>query len=227
MSSTHRSTRTHRAARALAGLLLLGTAACEALYGEFSIDNPDNCVRNATLCQAPDQACNPLTTLCEPAVLLSGVDPPGGANLGGQTLTISGDRFVPGMSVTIDGVPATQVSVNGPQELTAVTPPRPGRQGLVTVELIHPQGQRVQSGSLFRYYALVSFQQTCIQGPPGPRLIRTGDLDRDGKTDMIVSGFTTSRVYLSSGDGMNFHSPPDLNVGGAPTALSLADVTGN
>jgi hypothetical protein len=49
------------------------TASCDSLFGSFVADNPDNCVRNAMLCMSPDQACNTVSKMCEPAVILSSV----------------------------------------------------------------------------------------------------------------------------------------------------------
>ena len=113
------------AAQALTALLGLWTSSCGPLFGGFTTDNPDNCVRNPALCPGPALACNQLTKLCEPAVSLAAVEPPGGSNLGGELVTLTGDRFVPGLEVLFDGVPATAVAITGGQQLTAVTPPRP------------------------------------------------------------------------------------------------------
>ncbi len=209
---------------ALVTPLGLGASSCGPLFGGFTADNPDNCVRNAALCADPAQACNPLTKLCEPAVVLSAVEPPGGSNLGGELVTLTGDRFVPGMQVSFDGVPAAAVTVSGGQMLTALTPPRPGRQGPVAVELVHPEGQRVQRQALFRYYGEVTFQQQCFPGPGNSRLLIAADFNGDGKADLGVGNYTLVRTYLSSGDGLSFTAPFDLNPGGQPLALAAGDV---
>lgn len=211
------------AAQALTALLGLWTSSCGPLFGGFTTDNPDNCVRNAALCAGPALACNQLTKLCEPAVSLAAVEPPGGSNLGGELVTLTGDRFVPGLEVLFDGVPATAVAITGGQQLTAVTPPRPGRQGPVTVELVHPGGQRVQQSSLYRYYAEVAFQQQCFQGPSGVRLLLAADFDGDKRTDLSVASYTVVRTYLSTGDGTTFKPPFDLNPGGPPQSLAAGD----
>lgn len=210
--------------KTLTALLGLWTSSCGPLFGGFTTDNPDNCVRNATLCPGPALACNQLTKLCEPAVTLAAIEPPGGSNLGGELVTLTGDRFVPGLEVLFDGVPATAIAVTGAQQLTAVTPPRPGRQGPVVVELVHPGGQRVQQGSLYRYYAEVAFQQQCFQGPPGVRLLLAADFDGDGKTDISVASYTVVRTYLSSGDGTSFKPPFEFNPGGQPQSLASGDL---
>ena len=208
-------------------LLGLGASTCTPLFGGFATDNPDNCVRNAGLCQAPAEACNPLTKLCEPAVLLTDIAPPGGTNRGGELVTLTGDRFVPGMTVSFDGVPALAVTVSSGQQLTAMTPPRPGRQGPVAVELVHPEGQRVQRDKLFRYYAEASFQQQCFQGPSGARAIAVADFNGDGRADLGLGGFSLVHVYLSSGDGLTFQGPSAISPGGIPQRLAAADVNGD
>ncbi|MDG4786571.1 IPT/TIG domain-containing protein [Micromonospora sp. WMMD1102] len=55
------------------------------------------------------------------------IDPDSGPQSGGQTVTITGTNFVPGQTtVTLDGVPATDVTVApGGTTLTAVTPANP------------------------------------------------------------------------------------------------------
>lgn len=208
---------------ALAALLGLWASSCGPLFGGFTTDNSDNCVRNAALCEGPASACNQLTKLCEPAVSLAAVDPPGGSNVGGELVTVTGDRFVPGMEIRFDGVPATAIAVTGAQQLTAVTPPRPDRQGPVAVEVVHPGGQRVQQDGLFRYYAEVAFQQQCFQGPSGVRLLLAADLNGDGRTDLSVANYTLVRTYLSSGDGVTFKAPFDLSPGGQLQSLAAGD----
>lgn len=208
-------------------LLSLGTAACGGLFGGFTTDNLDNCVRNSELCSAPAQACNMLTKLCEPAVLFTDASPPGGTNLGGETLTLIGDRFVPGMMVLIDGELVAPVTVNGAQQLTVTTPPRPSRQGPVAVELVHPGGQHVQSDKLFRYYGEVSFQQSCFAGPSGPRIAVAADFNGDGKVDLAVAGFSQVRTYLSSGDGLTFQNTMTITPGSIPQKLAAGDLNGD
>jgi hypothetical protein len=205
---------------------LLASASCQALFGGFATDNPDNCVRNPALCVAPDQACNPQTRQCEPAVILSAVDPPGTVNAGGEVLTLRGQRFVAGMTVNIDGVPASQVNVLSDQQLTVVAPPRPGRQGLVPIEIVHPDGQTLQNQSLLRYYALVDFTSTCTTGSQVYYLASADDLDHDGKTDLVIGGYSGAMVYLSNGDGTTFRNTATLkNL--QPPAVRISDVNGD
>lgn len=204
------------------------TAACDSLFGSFAADNPDNCVLNAMLCTSPDQACNTVTKLCEPAVMLASVDPPGGSNVGGETLTLGGQRFVPGMTVNIDGVPADQVTVVSDTKITVMSPPRPGRQGLVSIELVHPAGQRIQNSKLFRYYSLVTFRSVCSPLPNGHSLMATGDLNQDGKVDLVLGGYFGTDVYLSNGDGTTFHNSASIDKNSfKPPVLQARDLNGD
>ncbi|WP_196398880.1 IPT/TIG domain-containing protein, partial [Legionella saoudiensis] len=53
---------------------------------------------------------------------LSGITPASGSIAGGTTITLTGSGFVPGMSVTLGGTAATNVTVVNSTTLTAVTP---------------------------------------------------------------------------------------------------------
>ena len=58
---------------------------------------------NSALCQAPDQACNPVTRECEPAIVISAIDPPVSSVLGGELATLTGQRFTPELRVRVGG----------------------------------------------------------------------------------------------------------------------------
>ena len=55
----------------------------------------------------------------------SGVLPTKGSYRGGTTVTVRGNYFMPGITVTIGGRPASNVQVVSATKLTAVTPPSP------------------------------------------------------------------------------------------------------
>ena len=57
-----------------------------------------------------------------PTLTVSSVTPQSGSIAGGTTITITGTLFASDATVTIDGTPATAVTVSGSTSLTAVTP---------------------------------------------------------------------------------------------------------
>jgi hypothetical protein len=63
------------------------------------------------------------TYLGLPAPTVTNVSPSSGTSAGGDTLTITGTGFASGASVTIDGAPATAVTVVNATTISAATPP--------------------------------------------------------------------------------------------------------
>ena len=124
-------------------------------------------------------------------------------------------------------MPATSVVVTGAQQLTAITPARPSRQGPVTVELINPEGQHTLKDKLFRYYGGVAFTQKCFQGPMYSNQVVATDLNGDRKSDLLVASFTLVRPYLNSGDGQNFPAMADVTPSQTPLNVLAADVNGD
>ena len=55
---------------------------------------------------------------------VSSITPTSGSSIGGTAVTITGSNFVTGISVTLGGVAATNVTLTGPTSLTATTAPR-------------------------------------------------------------------------------------------------------
>ena len=55
---------------------------------------------------------------------VSSITPASGTTLGGTRITITGSNFAAGATVTVGGVPATDVTVSGSTTLTAVTAQR-------------------------------------------------------------------------------------------------------
>lgn len=64
--------------------------------------------------------------------IIDGINPPLGPTSGGQRVTLSGSSFVPGLTVTFDGLAATIVSVTE-VEVIVLTPPHPEATVVVTV----------------------------------------------------------------------------------------------
>lgn len=204
-------------------------AGCEALYGGYAVDNSSNCMVNTALCQVPEQACNPQTRECEPAIVLDSVDPPAAPTVGGDILTLGGQRFSPDLRVRIGGVDVASVTFVSDRSLSVAAPASPGQRGPVTVEIIHPAGQTVRRDGLFRYY-----EQTQLTTPQpvalafGPRHLRSADVNRDGRLDVVMSDGFDPMIYtlLAQADG-SLAEPIATTMSARPFGLALGDVNGD
>ena len=85
--------------------------------------------------------------LAPPEVLA--VIPPAGPSAGGTVVTITGDRFRPGLFVQFDGRVADLVSVDSATQITAITPPHPA--GAVDVTVTNDDGQLGVGEGVFTY----------------------------------------------------------------------------
>ncbi len=99
------------------------------------------------------------------------IQPRSGPSTLGVPLTVTGDDFLPGAELLIDGQNATRVTVQPPGQINATTPVLPGRAGLVDVMVQNPDGQfdRISGG-----YEVI---------PPPPRII-----DVDPRTGPVAGG---------------------------------------
>lgn len=84
-----------------------------------------------------------------PSAAPTSLSPAGGPTSGGTSVTISGNSFENGASVSFGGVPATSVTVTSPTQLTAVTPPH--GSGAVDVTVTNPTGLGGTLPNAFRY----------------------------------------------------------------------------
>jgi hypothetical protein len=85
------------------------------------------------------------------APVVAGVVPDFGSALGGELISVTGAHFVPGLSVYLCGVPATEVTVSSSAQFTART--AAGPVGPCTVEVVNPDGQGGQLEAGFTYMA--------------------------------------------------------------------------
>jgi hypothetical protein len=91
--------------------------------------------------------------------VVSAVAPPSGTTLGGTTVTITGRNFAAGATVSIGGVPAANVQVQGPTSLTADTAQRAAGPADVVVTVAG------RSGSLPGGYTFVAPSPAANQPP--------------------------------------------------------------
>lgn len=144
---------------------------------------------------------------------ISGVSPNNGPLAGGQSVTVTGSGFTGATAMTIDGVPATDVTVVSDTTLTATTPPGTGG-GYKVVAITGPGG----TGA--RQYAYIY-----NAAPPPPTITSPGDLATTGLRPTYrgsaTSGFTVT-VYVdgaaigtavSDNSGWTLQQPTDLSSG--------------
>lgn len=144
---------------------------------------------------------------------ISGVSPNNGPLAGGQSVTVTGTGFTGATAVTIDGVPATDVTVDSDTTLTATTPPGTA-EGYKVVAITGPGG----TGA--RQYAYIY-----NPAPPPPTITSPGDLATTGPRPTYrgsaTSGFTVT-VYVdgaavgtavADNSGWTLQQPTDLSSG--------------
>jgi hypothetical protein len=157
-----------------------------------------------------------------PLPTLAAIAPVVGPTGGGIVLTLDGQNFVDGATLTIDGVAATQVSVVSSTRMTALLPSRPDALGQVAVTVTNPDGNTASRWDLFSYYApwfVVGAQ---------PSSVVAGDFNGDGKQDLATANSGSGNVSILLGDGRGYFAPANnLAVDAAPLALAAADFDGD
>lgn len=97
---------------------------------------------------------SPYITVKHPAPIITSIEKDYGHPAGGEVVTITGDKFRPGLSVKFGGASATNVQVISPQEITAVTPAR--AQGPVTVVVTNDDAQSASAPFVYRTDPIVN-----------------------------------------------------------------------
>lgn len=128
--------------------------------------------------------------LITPAPSLTTVSPLSGPTTGGTSVTLAGQNFASGATVTFGGAAATSVVVVSATQITATTPPH--AQGSVNVVVTNPDGQSATLAGGFTF------------GAPAPIVAGVSP------TSGVTSGGTS--VTLT---GQNFASGATVNFGGA------------
>lgn len=131
-------------------------------------------------------------TLRAAAPVVASVGPINGSTLGGTLVTLIGQHFLDGATVTIGGVNCTSPTVVSDTRLTCIT--GPASVGLVNVEVTNRNGLRGMLTSGFEYIAPpVISGITPAQGPSG------------GGTAVII-------------EGLDFRKGATVKIGGVPCA---------
>ena len=82
---------------------------------------------------------------------ISGIAPAAGPNSGGTAITISGNGFQSGATVTVAGVACTGVTVVSPTSITCTTPAKAMTCGPTAIVVTNPDSQTTMRSDLFAY----------------------------------------------------------------------------
>lgn len=136
-----------------------------------------------------------------PAPILTSVSPMAGSPDGATPVTILGSNFLPGSTVSFDGLPCDVPVVLLSTMMTCLTPAH--ASGTVTVTITSPTGKRGSLVGAYTYSAL-----------PPPTLLSISPI-----AGLPVGG---KSVTLS---GTNFAAGAQVSIGGAPCAVVVASLS--
>lgn len=126
-----------------------------------------SCVPKA-VCRADEVYDQKTNTCAVPGPTLNGIEPNSGLSTGGTDVRVTGEGFAAGATVTIDGVPATNVTVVSPSTITATTA---GSKNLypVDVTVTNPTGPPSTLDNAFTYVKPAVQRLTSIVPPRGSK----------------------------------------------------------
>jgi len=192
--------------------------------------NPANCIVGPAC--GPDQLCDPVTETCQlVALALTNIEPRYGSQRAATTVTITGTGFKEGITVQVNGVAATQVSLLSSTQLTALVPASSAVCGPVNVHLTNPDSTAVDRGDLFRYLgggtprftALTLAGNTQVSAGADQIIIR--DLNSDSYEDVAIKSPAGSSITLCAGNatGMPSCNTSIPYTANAPTFMRIHD----
>jgi len=140
-----------------------------------------------------------ISAFAQPPLITTAVSPSNGPTAGGTEITITGENFVDGATVTIGGQAATDVVVASVTEITAKTPA--GTAGSADVVIRNPDGQSVTLTAGFIY--IPSPTVIAISPASGPvaggiEVTITGENFVDGATVTIGGNDATDVTFVSA-----------------------------
>ncbi|HMY59868.1 MAG TPA: VCBS repeat-containing protein, partial [Pseudomonadota bacterium] len=162
---------------------------------------------------------------------VAAISPAGGINTGGTTITITGQGFQSGATVTVFGAPCQNVTVQSPTSLTCTTPAKAGTCGAAAIVVTNPDGKSVSRSDLFAYTsATLSFSpMNTISTGSSPRFVAIDDWNGDGKVDLAVGLIAGSgQVNIHNGDGQgSFGAGNGITAGMQPRDIVSKDLNGD
>jgi hypothetical protein len=164
----------------------------------------------------------------DPAPELTAAAPRTGTTAGGTSVTLTGTGFLPGCTVLFGQDAATQVTINSPTELTAVSPAR--AEGVVTLTARNPDGQFAVLPRAFRFVApptLTALTPTSGDIAGGTLVRLTGTNFAPGAA-VSFGGVPSTEVTYVSATELTALAPPrprgavDVVVDSSGAAVTLA-----
>lgn len=170
----------------------------------------------------PDMAVTsaPVVTQSNPAAVSNG---------GGAMITLTGQNFVQGATVTIGGVAATNVVVVNGTTITLTAPAKSATCGAVAVVVTNPDGKTGSASNILRYtsrtFGLMAAVNTAANSLSQPRNLVVADFDADGKLDVLVSQLNAGVVsFLKGSGGATLGAAMNTNVATQPRAIAFAQI---
>ncbi|MBL8909820.1 MAG: IPT/TIG domain-containing protein [Archangium sp.] len=188
-------------------------------------------------------------TYTYPAPTIANVTPPSGFATGGTAITINGNNFLTGATVTVGGVPATSVVRVSAIRLTATTPA--GMAGPADIVVTNPDLQAATLSAAFTYVSAptvtaISPNHGPVQGGTVVTLTGTGFLPNASISIAGVPAFAVTVTSATSATAITNGAPAGLGdvvftnadtqrgtlpmaftFDGAPTLVSVSPVSGS
>jgi hypothetical protein len=167
---------------------------------------------------------NPVPFLSAPLAPASQV--PNGSGL---SLTVNGSGFVPGAQAFWNGTAVATTYVSASQVQASIPSGNTQTNGSGAVTVTNPGPVNSASNSVTEYLtyptSVPTFNVVPLSSMEKPANVVVGDLNRDGKPDLIVGNFITGlSVFLGNGDGT---FGPELLLPGSSPASVIGDFNGD
>jgi surface protein len=155
---------------------------------------------------------------------VTSVSPNAGAFAGGDTVTIYGTNFIPGITATIDGTACASSTYISPTSMDCVTPAKAG--GTYNVEVTNPDTLTATLAASFTYQAAPTITATDISAGAiagGTTLTITGTGFVTGITASVNSVPCITSTYVSA-TSMLCTTP--ASAAGGPYAIAVTNIDG-
>ncbi len=162
------------------------------------------------------------------AVSLDNILPRSGLAAGGNTVTLYGTGFAPGVTVSFGATPATNIQILSTTQLTAVVPASAGVLGPVAVTVKNVDGSSASRGDLYSYNRIQLSFMARISAPVGtnPVALVASDINGDGFPELVTANQTSNNVTVLA-YSQAWKNGVAYPAATSPTSLVAADFNGN